>query len=357
MYKIKHGLSKFQYDTKKYYFQKLIFKGLSDYLKKNEKVNISRIENLHKNTNIAKNVEVYRQYCFAIFKSKKFQKIYKKFGLYLIKNYFNKNSLLQKTPTVRIQLPGEKATPYHSDRWYGHGKSVKTVWLPITKIDKGNTLYVAKNENDSLKLMKEIERKKPPYYKIFKLARNICRPLIGKTGDIFIFSSNMLHGTEVADMSKTRISFDFRIAENVNDLGIKPRSNYYSTKELKNINFKDDVDKTGLFYTNLCKGESAKSQVLICKNYCEENNIKILGGDSEILPLSYLPILRNYLTDKTLKINCVVAFGLEIFNSDKKLAKEILLISKKNKRDIFLCSQNINFNKKSNINEIINKIK
>ena len=111
---------------------------------------------------------------------------------------------------------------------------------------------------------------------------------------------------------------------------------------------------TGYFYTNSCNNKSSKSQLLLCKSYSEQNNINILGGDSEILTLSYLPVLRSYLEDKTLKINCVLVYGVDIFNSNKKLAKEILQISLKEKIDIIFCSEDIHFFKANQIEDILN---
>ena len=81
-----------------------------------------------------------------------------------------------------------------------------------------------------------------------------------------------------------------------------------------------------------------------------------MGGDSEILPLSYLPVLKNYIEEKELKINCIVVYGLDIFNSNKKIAKEILELLKKNKKDMIFCNENIIFDKKYNLNNIMKYI-
>ena len=355
MNKLNNGVVQIKYSRKEFPFDKLLFNELSKFSNKRNNFKVKKLDLIHKNKEILDNLETYRQCCFALFRSEKFQKIYKKFGIYLIKKYFNKNSLLQKTPTIRIQLPGRKITPYHTDRWYGHGKTVRTIWLPITNVNKNNTMYIAKNEKLSEDLIKKIEKQRPKYSIISKEARLICNPIIGGMGDLFVFKSNMFHGTEVSKNGKTRISFDFRIAKSEDDLGIKSKSNFYSLKEL-NIKNKIKKIRNGLFYTNKCKGLSAKHQILQCKIYCEENNINIMGGDSEILPLSYLPVLKNYIEEKELKINCIVVYGLDIFNSNKKIAKEILELLKKNKKDMIFCNENIIFDKKYNFNNIMKYI-
>ena len=275
----------------------------------------------------------------------------------MIDNYFDENALFQKTPTIRIQLPGEKATPYHSDGWYGHGEVVKSFWVPLTSVDQNNTLYMAKNINESLKFIESTIKNKPSYSQISKEAKKICKPLIGKVGDIFVFSSDMIHGTEISGEKNTRLSFDFRIANDPYNLGTKPRTNFYSKNEIKNLSFKkNNKILTGYFYTNSCNNKSSKSQLLMCKTYSEQNKINIIGGDSEILALSYLPVLRSYLEDKTLKINCVVVYGVEIFNSNKKLAKEILKLSISEKIELIFCSEDIHFSRSAQIEEILNHL-
>ena len=354
--KLNKDITKFHYNNKVYNFEKIIFEKLKNYSILKNNITLDKLEKLHKNKDTKKNVEIYRQLCFDVFRSYKFQNLYKKFGYFLIKNFFDKNALLQKTPSIRIHLPGEKCTPYHSDTWYGHGKTVRTFWIPLTTVNKDNTLYVSNKLEHSLVLMRKIEKIKPNYNEIHKLSKKICSPLIGKAGDLFSFSSQLIHGTEVSKKSNTRISFDFRIAKHKDDLGVKPLSNYYNFADLKKKNNSPQKKLFGTFYTNLCNGISAKTQMQVCNLFCKENNINIKGGDSEILPLKYLPVFKNYITDKTLKINCIIVFGLDIFNYDVKIAKEILYLSLDYQIKLIFCNESIFFDKKNDIDKILKMI-
>ena len=163
----------------------------------------------------------------------------------------------------------------------------------------------------------------------------------------------MIHGQGFLKI--TRISFDFRIAKDKSDLGIKPITNYFKFSELKKKEMKKQKNLIGLYYTNLCNGISAKTQIQVSNLFCNENNINIKGGDSEILTLKYLPVLKNYITDYTLKINCIVVFGVDIFNSDTKIAKEILNLSLKHKIKLIF-NENILFDSKDDIDKILKMI-
>ena len=80
---------------------------------------------------------------------------------------------------------------------------------------------------------------------------------------------------------------------------------------------------------------------MLCVSYCKDNNIDIVGGDSEILIFDYLPVLRNNLENKN--IDAVVVFGVDIFSGNKKLAKSILELAGKNKKKIIFCAESVLF--------------
>ena len=110
-----HGQHRLSYSTSKYDFESLVLDAL---LVSNETE--IPLQQVHQLDGIVNNVEKYRQILFSLFRTQEFQLPYKKLGAHLIDTYFNESALIQKTPTVRIQLPGADSTSYHSDGWYGH---------------------------------------------------------------------------------------------------------------------------------------------------------------------------------------------------------------------------------------------
>ena len=356
---MKAGMNKFKYDKSKFDFNTLVEKDLKEFSKNKFGKGFDDLESLHLNKAAKTNIEVYRQKCFSIFRSDSFQTTYKEFGCFIIDEFFTDCALIQKTPTVRIQLPGEPGASYHSDAWFGHGSSVTSFWVPLTKVGPGNTLYMAENTASSQEAMEKIIVSRLDLAEINNLGSSICKPVSGQPGDIVAFSSNMIHGTNIATNNYTRVSFDFRVAADPLDLGIKPRSNYFSRSELNGEKSNDETlatSLTGLYYTNKCKGKSAKAQLAVTNDFAVSNDIKIIGGDSEILPLSYLPVLQHYITSKDLNINCILVFGLDIFDSDVSLAKDILNKTAEHDRKLVFCAEAISFTKGQNIDEILSQI-
>ena len=341
------GRHRLSFDGSKYDFRSLMLAGFNQYAESLGGEPVGDLTELHKLPKINTNVEQYRQAAFSLFRAEAFQTLFKSFGADLIDTYFQGVGLIQKTPTIRIQLPKASSTSYHSDGWYGHGESVRSFWMPLTPVGDGNTLYMSENVERSLRATDDILNAKASLSQINDIARDVCTPFEGDFGDILSFSSKMLHGAEPNKLNYTRVSFDFRIAPNAHDLGSKPLSNFFSREDLKvktssvsNV-VKNDKKLCGITYSNLCNGKSAKSQLLLCAAHADVNNIDIIGNESEIVTLEYMPVIRNYLLEDNPQTNCIVVFGVDIFEGNKELAIQIMNCADQGKRKIVFCAEGV----------------
>lgn len=344
------GFYHLKFDAEKYDFQSLMLSGLNEYATGlGETTAAESLTELHKLPKIQANVEQYRQAAFSIFRTEAFQTMFKAFGADLLDTYFGGVGLIQKTPTVRIQLPDATSTSYHSDGWYGHGASVRSFWLPLTAVSKGNTLYMAEGIETSLGAIEEILNVKASLAEINEIGRKVCTPFSGEFGDMLSFSSKMIHGAEANELDYTRVSFDFRIAPDENDLGSKPRSNFFSREELndlgaaRNEEIKGQESLCGITYSNLCGGKSAKAQLLLCSAYAEINKIDVIGNEAEIIALDYMPVMRNYLLEDNAATNCIIVFGVDVFEGNLDLAKQIMDCADQGGRKIVFCAEGITY--------------
>ena len=173
------------------------------------KINVKNIEATH--TSIKKNyitkkkvnylndqdIKIYK-YLYKIDKgyslTKKnnrgsFLKLYDKFIIYLAKNIFKENIVYQSKPTLRVHWPNNLAVgDFHRDRDYNHPNEEINFWVPITKANNTNTIWI------------ESDYDKKDY-----------RPINLLYGQYIYFDSGLLHGNKMNIENKTRISFDFRI--------------------------------------------------------------------------------------------------------------------------------------------------
>ena len=340
------GQVRLKFDTELFDFRSMATEYLSSVSLQENGPRIETLEQIHTAPGIFANQERYRQFCFSLFRTEDFQTLFRSFGKYLIEEYFDCSGLIQKTPTVRIQLPGAQSTSFHSDGWYGHGETVKSFWLPLTRVGDGNTLYMAKDADESKHCLDRILSGKMTLERINQEAMEICEPFTGEFGELLSFSSEMIHGAKQNVWDQSRVSFDFRIAPVESDIGTKPKSNYFSYQDLVN----EEVDNAGvsettdrkqraITYSNLCGGKSAKAQLMLCVAYAEASGIDIIGNESEIVTLPYMPVMREYLSSRIREIDMVVVFGLEIFLGNSSLAKEILGCADEAGKSIVFCAE------------------
>ena len=346
--KINYVKDKISFDTSLFNFREIIIFELNKYLLEKELKKIYDLSRIHTIDNIYRDFENYRQIFFEIFRSEYFKNKYKLFGRWLIDSFFDKNALIQKTPTIRLVLPGGKSASFHTDLWYGHGKKVNSFWLPLTKVSGINSLLMAKEVNDSKRLIKRIKDEKMNLDKINSEARKISEPIESDYGALTIFNKDILHGTLKNTSNASRVSFDFRIATSSCDLGNKPKANFYSYGQLIDDKSYDHLvlsenQRNALTYTGICGKISSKNQLLFLNSFAKSNNINIIASESEILIFDFCPVLTKYCKNPEINIDCILLFGTALLPKDFNLRSTIYKSALFNKIQLIFASEDIIF--------------
>ena len=234
---------------------------------------------------------------YDLFLTVEFKQPYDSLCRKIIKEKFAGRAAHQRVPSVRIQMPGQSSVNYHTDEWYGHGHSVQNFWLPLTPVAETNSLYVA-DEQTSLQITNKIRTEKRSVQEMNQLARGACRPLAMNFGEIYHFNSHTVHGTEINDTDKTRVSFDFRILLEGDDRGLKDEL-FFVPFEQTSVAIKSER-QTGIVYIGKRRGFtnviSQKYQALLCNRYAVENRISVLVSETELCGFDHLPTLWNMVT-------------------------------------------------------------
>lgn len=153
--------------------------------------------------------------------SKTINKVYLKFLKSELKKYISDDFYYQKTATIRFQFPKQKSFNWnpsiHTDIMLGHPIEEVNIWLPITNVEKTNSMAIA-NLNNSLNIIKNYEfdfnlfaSDNQNNQKNFKKNFKKLKPLQMKSGSFLIFDPRRLHATQKNTTNSTRISMDIRI--------------------------------------------------------------------------------------------------------------------------------------------------
>ena len=257
------------------------------------------------------------------FDSKKFLIFYKNLLKILIYENFNKDNifLVQKRPSLRIFLPKQRGTSFHTDYWYGHGKDTYTFWIPIRGLKKGNCVYFAKHTNNfnfANNLVLQMLKKKITIDAFNKKLLKKSSEEIAN-GGYLLFDSKIVHGSPLNTSNSTRISFDFRITKYGKDYGSKDISNNFIFR--KGVLTDPILEFSNKKYLKYVVGGkfSTQSQHIFINAFAKEKKLIISEQDAEMERFDF-PILRRYLS-----------------NFDKKRFEGIVIYSKKSvKKEIYI---------------------
>jgi hypothetical protein len=131
---------------------------------------------------------IHRRY-YENIGSTDFQDQYRRFVHEVVAGLVNGPLIVQKVPSFRAHLPGNKAVgEYHRDRDFGHQAGAINFWVPVTDAYGTNSVHVARSEGDT------------------------PTPINVNLGEVLVFDAvNLLHGNELNTTGSTRVSFDFRV--------------------------------------------------------------------------------------------------------------------------------------------------
>ena len=288
------------------------FFNLLDELSKSKDITISKSSQLvirsinDREVQNEKDISQIRSAFISIFKTDEFIDFYKDYAKFISNAAgIDNNFLLQCQPTPRIVPPKSLATSFHCDKWYGHGDNTNTVWTPLHNIlpgsgvcfiedkEQNKALHSAFNNNDNfdeaLKLFND---------DAIKLSNEFC-PTEPKCR---IFGSSVIHGSPLNSSDFYRFSFDFRISDNLKNIGSKNFSDFY-LYDHKSGSLKDIViwpeGKNFLKYINGENNISTKTQHMILESFASDLDINIVGQEAEIENGHY-PVLSYYLDEENL---------------------------------------------------------
>ncbi len=248
------------------------------------------------------NLKDLRNSFMMLFQLSEFREIYEQFFRNFFTNNNIENGVFQIQPTPRIVLPNSLATSFHCDKWYGHGSSTYTIWVPLHDIEKGSGVYFIEDDVLNAELQKEFTSA-ANYSKALKNFNDRCSKLskqfLPKKGTAKLFHSSVTHGSLLNTASTTRFSIDFRFSSNSKDIGNKSIYDFcfLSSDKTKSNVFPNNLRV--LKYINGETGLSTKSQHLLIESFCSASGLIINGQEAEI-ENGQKSVLKHYSDKKNL---------------------------------------------------------
>tara|TARA_B100000795_G_scaffold178503_1_gene135021 strand:+ start:58439 stop:59494 length:1056 start_codon:yes stop_codon:yes gene_type:complete len=286
------------------------------------------------------NSEIYSK-LYQLEKTKKFSDIYKNLVKTMENELGTKEFYFQKIPSFRVHRINSSSVLYHNDIMYGHGEEVVNVWIPLLNTNKMNSLYLS-DINQSIKVLKEFKNKKMSLIEANKLFQSVSNPCLVNYGEMLIFNTLIIHGTEVNSSNEDRISLDFRILPHGSNPSTKLLDDFYFNNKYE-VNKIKNTFTACLYYLNkknpIMENCSHSIQRQIMDMYSSENSFNSSGlEETEIHGVNHYPTICHYIEE--VKIKNILMASLLCLPSDKTLRKHILMLAKKNDVILHFCLEN-----------------
>ena len=318
----------YSFDYDRFDFLRLVMSHISKYPRFSDITSLQEIL-IHSSND---DINLLEQIFYEFFHSDQFQKLYDKFNTQIIRPIFGKNYGIQNIPSIRIAYPGAKSVNFHNDCWYGHGKEVINVWIPLTNVRETQSLaFLTKDENE--KALNFFHKKEPSLVEIQKYCEQKSHFIELDYGQFITFPTKFLHGTFHNKSNEIRISFDFRICLD-SDIGSKNKSFFKFNNNFLKLNNKnheeDNPARPAIGYLNQKPifndhiiSQTVQQETIV--SYCKKQNLKLLNLETELIgftrPLNLEDIICG---NRKGMVKNIVIFSDKLLNkSDNEIAKLI----------------------------------
>ncbi|MFK7967482.1 MAG: phytanoyl-CoA dioxygenase family protein [Burkholderiaceae bacterium] len=266
---------------------------------------------------------------------------------FLCERHFGRAAYFQKLPSLRLFLPGDLGTSWHTDNWYGHGQASRTFWLPLTLVEPGaGVCFINKPA-----YLDEIEQAMSAEQIALETVNDRCTEQGAEwpcaPGQYLSFDARTLHGSVANDSRGFRISLDFRGCQLDQSLGNKPLNNYrvVDGNEAREA-APSYADVRAVKYINGASGASAKFQHILIESYAAEHQAALVRNEAEIESLPACPVLFAYASRKAPaadQYDALILYSTQCLPRDHRTRQRLLELCRANKVSLHFALEDLAF--------------
>jgi sporadic carbohydrate cluster protein (TIGR04323 family) len=256
---------------------------------------------------------------------------------------------VQRYLNVRVMLPNRPETifPFHTGLLYGHGIASRSLWMPLTDVSAPEN-YTASMQIIDIAKSRELVRyaidNRLTVDQMTEMFGRESWPLRAKPGLVCFFTQENIHGNFVNVTGKTRVSIDFRVAEEQYGdlLARKIPAGYFhlipESEEREEALAREDTEparldngKINLHYinnnTSSTFGVPVHLQRYMILDYCTKRNLNYEFELFELEDMVHVPTLSHVI--RTLKCNLIM-YSIFALPEDDKPRNDLLEEAVKN---------------------------
>ena len=275
----------------------------------------------------------------------------------------NKRYMIQRQGTLRVVIPQQakvgRRLQFHQGIFVGNGRGCRTIWTPLTKAEKTNTMWIMDLEK-SREVTRHFLENKWSLEKFEDTCIQHSRPVTLQPGQSHLFFQEHIHGNVNNEEGYTRVSMDMRILIEGEEYARRLPGGFMRMPGDHRAG--EEIDYTGKHFITYAgwNSEFSKSiplpmQRSTIETYCKKHNIQYSSYEFENEHCDWQPALEHYIKQKPDGIVLTSMYAItddkqrrmELFdlavenNVELHFANELCLL--KNKEDLEQINDYINF--------------
>jgi len=218
----------------------------------------------------------------------------------------HKKYMIQRQGTLRVVIPqqAKKTTrlQFHQGVFVGNGRGCRTIWTPLTKAEKTNTMWIMDLEK-SREVTKQFLAEKWSLKKFEETCITNSKPVELDPGQSHLFFQEHINGNVNNEEGYTRVSIDMRILIEGEEFGrrlpggfMRMPGDYKAGEEF------DYSDKHFITYagwnSEFSKHIPLPMQRATIEKYCEKYNIQYSSYEFENEHCDWQPGLEQHIRQK-----------------------------------------------------------
>jgi sporadic carbohydrate cluster protein (TIGR04323 family) len=276
---------------------------------------------------------------------------------YLKHKIGNKNYLIKRQATLNLVIPNQEKVkrrlPFHQGIFYNNGRGQRTIWMPLTRAEKTNSMYIA-NLEDSRTLTKKVLKDQMNLDEFEQECLKICHPVDLYPGQAHLFHQEHIHGNVNNQTGYTRMAIDWHVLIEGEEYGGRlPGGFFRAPGDYEQQEILDYNNKSFVAYvsnnSDFDKNIPLVFQRKVIEEYCGQKKIKHSGVLFENEYLKWLPILEHYIKQKPYGIVLCSIYSLP---NDKQRCDYILNLALENNVELHFANEYCKLRNKEDFNKI-----
>ena len=247
----------------------------------------------------------------------------------------NKRYMIQRQGTLRVVIPQQakvgRRLHFHQGIFVGNGRGCRTIWTPLTKAEKSNTMWIMDLEK-SREVTRQFLEEKWDLEKFEDTCIQNSKPVTHKPGQSHLFFQEHIHGNVNNEEGYTRVSMDMRILIEGEEYGRRLPGGFMRMPGDHKAG--EDFDYTGKHFityagwnSEFTKNIPLPMQRGTIENYCKKYNIQYSSYEFENEHCDWQPGLAHHIKQKP---DGIVLASMYAITDDKQRRNELFNLAIEN---------------------------